>query len=163
MTAAIIPDCWTIPIELWPAATIMPSADGTWQPTAEQPGDEGIDASLLQIEERDGSLYDVVAWETMGDPEIWWLRWGRATFLGDWSIDMANREHKPIWLCATPRSYLQHVPLTCCILNWKADVRAILSQVECGIICTNPALWARARRAIDRLPSDRLNLSLVAA
>ena len=60
---------------MWPAATILPSADGTWQPTAEQPGDEGVDASLLQIEESDGSLVDVVAWETMGNAGIWWLRW----------------------------------------------------------------------------------------
>ena len=96
--SADLPDPMTVPVELWPAATIVTSADGTWQPTPDQPGDEGIDASLLQIEERDGSLYDVVAWQTMGSPGKWWRRYGRATYLGDWSIDLANREHKPVWL-----------------------------------------------------------------
>jgi hypothetical protein len=158
----LIPDPMSIPIELWPAATILPSGDGTWQPTAEQPGEEGIDASLLQIEERDGSLVDVVAWEMMGDPGIWWLRWGRATHLGQWCIELGNRESKPIWLVGTPRAYLKHAPLAVCILNWRTDVRAILAQAN-GIICTSPSLMARVRRVIDRRPSDLLNISMVAA
>ena len=98
----------------------------------------------------------------MGHPGKWWLRYGRATFLGDWAIELANREQKPIWLCGTPRAYLQHVPLAVCILDWRADVRAILLQIEHGIICKSPAVEARARRAIDR-PSERIIISRAAA
>jgi hypothetical protein len=158
-----LPDPWSVPIEYWPAASILPAADGTWQPAPEQPSDEGIECSLYQLTEFDGSLYDVVAWEVAGNGSIWWLRWGRATHLGEWCIELANRDSKPIWLVRTPREYLKHVPLACCILNWRADIGPILGQVRHGIICKSPALAERARRAVDRRPSQRLKISMVAA
>ena len=118
---------------------------------------------MLQIEESDGSLVDVVAWETMGNAGIWWLRCDSATFLGEWCVELANRESKPIWLVGTPREYLQHVPLAVCVLNWRADLRAILAQVQHGIICKSPALIARAQATIHRKPSERLKFMMVAA
>jgi hypothetical protein len=156
-------DPWSIPIEYWPAASILPAADGTWQAAPEQPSDDGIECTLHQLTAHDGSVYDVVAWEIASDGSIWWLRRGVATYMGDWCIELANRERKPIWLVRTPREYLRHAPLACCILNWRTDVRAILSQVKHGIICTSPVLAERARRAIDGRPSERLRISVVAA
>jgi hypothetical protein len=132
------------PIELRPFATIIPSADGTWQPDEKQPGDEGIDATLFQLKEPDGSLYDVVAWETAGNGSIWWLRYGQAAFLGEGDIELANSLRKPVQLVPTPREFVKH-RLCCCILNWKADVRAILGLAQYGWLCTSPTLARRAQ------------------
>jgi hypothetical protein len=147
------------PIESWPTATIEPSADGTWQPTAEQPDPLAIEAMLYQIQESDGSLFDVVAWEA-ARPEIWWLRYGRATFMGEWCINAANRERKPVRLVTTPAEYLRLEPMACCILRRDADVRAIIGLARYGWFCTNPAL---ARWAQDAARDcGMVNVSLVA-
>jgi hypothetical protein len=133
-------------VEWWPVATIEPSADGTWQPTSEQPGLSKPECMLYQLQEADGSLYDVVAWEA-SHPQFWWRRWGRATFMGEWCIEKANREGQPVWLVPTPDEYLRHSPNACCILRWDADVRAILRLAQHGWICTRPTLWRRAEAA----------------
>jgi hypothetical protein len=147
------------PIEWRPSATIQPFADGTWQPTPEQPDpDPSVpECMLYQIEETDGSLYDVVAWES-ARPHIWWLRYGRATFMGEWCINKANHERKPVWLVPTPAEYLQYAPLACCILRWDADIRAILSLADHRWICTNPALWRRATEASRERRSIHVDL-----
>jgi hypothetical protein len=135
------------PVELRPFACILPSADGTWQPMPEEDGQMlpgAISATLHQIVERDGSLYDVVAWETAGNGSPWWLRYDRATFLGERDIELANILHKPVRLVPTPRAFVKH-RLCCCILNWKADVRAILGLAQYGWLCTSPALARRAQ------------------
>jgi hypothetical protein len=101
---------------------------------------------LYQLVESDGSLYDVVAWEA-ARPQIWWLLYGRATFLGEWCISAANRERKPMRLVATPAEYLRLEPMACCILRRDTDVRVIIGLAQFGWFCTNPALarWAQSR------------------
>jgi hypothetical protein len=145
------------PIEWWPIATIIPSADGTWQPTEKQPGDNGIEASLYQIEERDGSLFDTVAWEIASNGSIWWLRQGRAAFMGEEDIELANSLRKPVRLVPTPREFVKH-RLCCCILNWKADVRAILGLAQYGWLCTSPALARRAQAAVRERWTAKIQL-----
>jgi len=150
------------PIERWPAATIEPFSDGTWQPTPEQPDPDHYmpECMLYQIEEVDGSLYDVIAWES-ARPHIWWLRYGRATFLGEWSANHANRMGWPVWLCSTPAEYLRHSPAAMCILRWdeSVDLRAILGLAN-ELICTEPLLWERVQAVLrERQP---VNLRLVA-
>jgi hypothetical protein len=147
------------PIEWWPAATIEPSADGTWQPTPEQPDPSAIEAMLYQLQELDGSLYDVVAWQATR-PEIWWLRYGRATFMGEWCLAAANRDRKPVRLVTTPAEYLRLEPMACCILRRDSDVRSILVQAQYGWFCTNPALARWAQEAASGCGT--VNVSLVA-
>ncbi len=142
------------PVEWWPVATILPQGDGTWTPSEEQPGVDGIDAALLQIVERDGSLYDTVAWELTGDPRYWWLRHGRATFLGELDIEEANAAGAPVRLAETPKRWLQLAPGAACILDWSADVRSVLSLPKKGWIIDNPSL----RRRVEHLMSRRLTV-----
>jgi hypothetical protein len=154
MTAAALseqfPDPWSVPIEWWPAASILPAADGTWQPAPEQPSDEGIEATLYQITESDGSLYDVVAWEIAGNGSVWWLRWGRATFLGEWDIAWAQERNVPMRLVPTPRQYRRMMPGAACVLDWAADTRPLLSMPKRGWIIENPSLRLRVERLISR-------------
>lgn len=150
------------PIELRPTGLIRAFGDGTWEPGEE--GDrEAFDALLMPIFDLySGDLVDVVAWEGHA-PELWWLRYKRADFVGEAAIFLANREKHRVKLVTTPSEYLKHWGRAICILNWTADIRAIVGQAEHGVMCAGPKVAARLRGAIDKRPSERLRITTVAA
>ena len=146
MTTDLIPDPMTIPVELRSSALIRGSSDGTWQPAEE----DGFDAMLIPIYTFGNVVHDVVAYE-WHRPTVWWLRWGRATFAGEHELILAARDKRPTKLVATPREWLHHSGLALCILDWSADVRAILAQAPNGIVCDSEALARRARQTAERI------------
>lgn len=144
------------PIELRPSAIIRASTDGTWEPA-----EDGFDALLMPVRDLGGEVIDVAAWE-FGQPAFWWLRKGIATYCGEHSIYLDNREGRPVKLVATPAEYLKHWGRAMCILNWKADVRAIVGLAQHGIICSSPQLAERVRTAVDRPRSERVRITVAA-
>lgn len=147
-----------VPIELQPSAMIEAFADGTWQPS-----ETGFEALLLPVSEVGGGVIDVVAWQ-IGEPSIWWLRRGVASYVGEHELILARRDRRPVRLVATPKEYLALWGYAVCILDWRADVRAILAQASNAVdVVGNKALCARVRRIVDQRPSDRMRISLVAA
>jgi hypothetical protein len=138
------------PIEMRPSAMIQVSADGTWQPA-----EDGFEALLLPVCEIGGAVIDIVAWQ-FGDPSIWWLRRGIATFIGEHELILARRDKRAVRLVGTPKEYLKQWGHALCILNWRGDVRARLAQAPHGIICDTEALADRVRRIVDQRPSERL-------
>lgn len=144
------------PIELRPSALIRASSDGTWEPD-----EAGFDALLMPVTALGGDIIDTVAWE-FGRPAVWWLRRGIATFVGEHEIFLANQRERQVKLVATPKEYLAHWGHAVCILNWTADVKAILGQINRGIICESAPLAARATRAVNLRPSDRIKITVAA-
>lgn len=144
-----------IPIELQPSAQIRVSADGTWEPDPEG----GFDALLLPVRVPGGAIIDTVAWE-FGHPWQWWMRRGVATFLGEYEIERVNAISQPARLVPMPADYLKHDGYAVCILNWQADIRAILSSCQHGIMCSTEPLMARVAKIVNSRPADRLNLTV---
>lgn len=146
----------TPPIELRPSTLIRACADGSWEPD-----ETGFDALLMPVRDLGGEVIDVVAWE-FGLPQHWWIRRGIATYAGEHAIYLANRQKQPVRLVATPAEYLKQWGQGMCILNWQADVRAIVNMAEQGIICETPQLAGRVRAAIDKPRSERVKITVAA-
>lgn len=146
-----------MPIELRPSTLIRACSDDTWEPD-----ETGFDALLMPVHGLGGDLIDVVAWRAER-PAKWWLRYRAAAFAGEHALFNANREGRPVFLASTPRSYLRQWGHAMVILDWSADVKAIVGSANRGIICENTALAERVRDVVDRLPSERLQISTAAA
>jgi hypothetical protein len=140
------PERDTAPSEVdWlPVATIEPSSDGTFQHA-----EVGILAKLYQIE-RGGELIDVVAWP-FSDPTIWWLRWRAVDLLGEPYLARAAAAARPVRVFETPQSWLHEgVGEGICILDWRADLRAILDPFT--LVPATPRLARALRRALAAAP-----------
>lgn len=141
-------------IELWSAAFIVPSGDGTWQPAPDQDQEQpdSIYAFLHQVWERDGSLFDVVATDfhdksRLGGP--WWLHWNRAVLLGEDNIEHCNRLDRPALLVESPRVF-HRVPeaFPACILDWdtkRTNLFPIFTSARKGWIVTSSWLAKRIK------------------
>jgi hypothetical protein len=148
------------PVELQPFALIRPDASGRWEP-AEEGDAEAIDAILLTVYDLySEELVDVVAWDRDA-PWMWWLRGDRATFLGEADLFFANQEGRKVEIVATPAQYLDRSGRALCILDWSADVAAIVGQAKHGCFCT-ATVAERLRRTIDARRFQHVQIEVVA-
>ena len=142
------------PVEYWPCASVTLSAAGLWQP-AEADDGEAVECFLAQVYGPGLVLIDAVAWQP-ADPSRWWLRYGQATYLGEAAIFLANAEGKPVELVGTPSEYLARDGRALCILSWSADVAAIVSEAEHGLVCSDPQLAERVHSTIAQQRRERV-------
>jgi hypothetical protein len=88
-----------------------------------------VTAKLFPARDCKGRLIDVVAVElTTQSP--WWLRRGRAAFLGEDVLEYSLRRGWPVWLTGTPDEWLAMNGFALCVLNWSVDLYPILSRVQ---------------------------------
>ncbi len=118
--------------EPWAERLIQIHRDGTWSPSERH----GVRAVLLPIFDPRGGedLIDVVAWR-VEEPRKWWLRRGIATHLGQQDLEQCWWEDRPIKLISRPRDWMFDSGPSVCILQWTADLRAILwraPEVRCA-------------------------------
>jgi len=130
------------PIELAPLAWIEPSSDGTFQFSSDG---RGLLAKLYQVFEND-EIIDVIAWPVDATSPWWTLR-GLATHLGQHEMRAAWWERRHALMVATPQHYVDHVGEAFVIIDWSADLNAILGDVP-GIVCDSAALADRLRRIL---------------
>lgn len=95
-----------------PAGAIRPLASGRYEPTTEA-GEGIIDLAFFVAVVSAPDILDIVAWE-WDRPDVWWLRLGEATWLGDHMF----RQKRRLLLVETPKDYVQNRGQCACVLNW---------------------------------------------
>ncbi len=135
MTAADL-----LPVSGW----IMPSRRGTFEHLAEaEPG--AINADFLHVIEGD-DLIDTVAWER-SKPGVWWLRHDLITHVGGDELAAAWWDERPARMLETPAAYVDARGGGFCIVDWSADINAVVGRVA-AVECATPALYKRLRETL---------------
>ncbi|MGE5537478.1 MAG: AAA family ATPase [Gemmatimonas sp.] len=88
---------------------------------------------------------DAVAWEP-ARPGAWWRRTGVATLLG--SDNIARAGTAPLAVHATPERWLAAGGRGICVLDWSADLRALLGEAQ--LVTDSAPLARRLDRALGR-------------
>lgn len=113
-----------------------------------EPAEEGRKAIILAIEDDDGEPFDALAFYGK-QPNRWWLRCGQAIALGLDAIEQSHLTDQPVRIVENPAAWITARGEAVCILDWSADIYALLSMSP-RIVCDTPALAGKVRRAINR-------------
>lgn len=105
------------------------------------PDEAGVLAAIVPVEDADGGIIDLVAYEPSA-PQFWWLRTGLGVVLGADALDRARCYVTPVTTCATPQAWVQEQAWgnldTVCLLD-RSRGKAVLAGVEIA--------WREVRRA----------------
>jgi hypothetical protein len=131
---------------------IRPSSDGTFQRLSEpEPG--AITAELLHVREmvfdpieEVGDIYDCVAWNPQ-KPGVWWTERGLVTCVGEYELTASYWREQPARMLATPADYVAAHGAGFVILDWSADVNAIIGRVA-AVECATSALYRKLRETL---------------
>jgi len=118
----------------------------------------GVLAVLLPVELDREIEIDTVAW-TPDRPRRWFFERHIATHLGDAPLRKAQWYGHPLRLVATPADWLRDPQATTCILDWKADLRAILGDVP-KVICASDAQKRFLRRRLAEQLAPRFEIEV---
>ena len=131
--------------DCWHEGIVHLHRDGSWSPSE---GD-GSRCAIAPIFDPECPLIqiDAVAWP-LTNPGCWWMRRGVVTYLGASELHRCWWENRPIRLLATPRDWIcdPGPGPSACILQWDADLRAILAC----LIHENSSILASGRSSGDR-------------
>jgi hypothetical protein len=116
----------------------------------------GLLAILLPVELDREIKIDTIAW-TPDRPRRWFFERHVATHLGDRALRRAQWYQRPIRLVATPTDWLRDPQATTCILDWRANIRAILGDVA-GIDCWPPELAQLLDQHLDQQVAHRYRI-----
>jgi hypothetical protein len=119
----------------------------------------GLLAVLLPVELDPEIEIDTIAW-TPDRPRRWFFERQVATHLGDAALRRAQWYQRPVRLVATPADWLRHPQGTTCILDWRANIRAILGDVA-DIVCSSPELARFLDRRLHQQVVHHYNISVV--
>lgn len=127
------------------AGWILPSRSGTFELLADfEPG--ALRAEFLHVPGDDGEIVDAIAWERER-PGIWWTRHDLLTHVGWHELEAAWWEERPARLLETPNDYVARLGAGFVILDWTADLDAIIGRVA-RIECATQALKARLKQKL---------------
>jgi hypothetical protein len=118
----------------------------------------GTLAVLLPVELDPEIEIDTVAW-LPDRPRPWLFERHVATHLGDRALRRAQWYQRPIRLVATPADWLRDPQATTCILDWRANIRAILGDVA-DIHCWPPDLAKLLDRRLREQVAHRYRISV---
>ena len=85
--------------------------------------EHGTEATLVEVEDRDGLPWDIVAWTKS---ESWMLRKGCGVLLGAPYLDYCEAFYRKLPVYETPQSWLDSGGRGVCILNWSAPIPELL-------------------------------------
>jgi hypothetical protein len=121
-------------------------------------GGDGIFCTLLPIYDPVSfEVFDVIAWEP-SRPGRWWWQSGLATHLGEddlLAIQLAPR--RGIRLVENPQAWLDAKSPVVCILDWNADLRALLRDVS-TIHCSTLRLAEFLERRLAEQVAHRFDI-----
>ncbi len=141
------------------AAWIMPSSAGTFQRLPEyEPG--AVDADWLYVREwvpdpfeEVPEIIDCVAWKK-GTRSPWWMWHGIAAHVGEHELRTAYWQDRPARLLETPQDFLACHGAGFCILDWTADVDAIIGAAP-AVSCSTDDLAAKLQRVLTEQAKPR--------
>jgi hypothetical protein len=119
---------------------------------------DGSEATLIPVALHDGTVVDFVAFFA-ADPRRWWTEKLAATHLGDAELNRAQWFGQPINLVPTPALWLTAPEQSMCILDWRADIRAILGDVA-DIVCSSHELKNFLDRRLCEQVAHRYRISV---
>jgi hypothetical protein len=123
---------------------ILPRADGTFDPLGEiEPN--AIEVDFLHVTD-DGELIDSIAWHR-DRPDIWWTHRDLVPVVGSYEISSSWWDHRPAYFVETPADFIACNGQAACIIDWTADVNAIIGEAE-SVGCQTTALAERMRRTL---------------
>lgn len=125
------------PLELRPSAMVDVFSDGSFQENEES----DIEALICPVRDPHGEVIDAVAWQ-IGNPNIWWRLRCVGAVLGAPALMRATWEPRELVVYETPSRWLAVMPAdnAICILDWKADLRAIFGLVHGPLTCESERL-----------------------
>jgi hypothetical protein len=143
---------------------ILPFSDGTFQRLREyQPG--AIDVNWLYVRnwvpdpfEDVAPIIDCVAWPK-GSREPWWLWRNIAACVGEHELQSAWWENRPARLVETPADYLACHCAAFCILDWNADINAMLGAAP-GVCCSTLRLAQKLSRTLQQQAMPKLSITV---
>jgi len=141
---------------------VIGNADGRFELLSEfEPG--AVDAEIMIVRDEGLEAFDAVAWEH-DKPSRWWTLRDVVTGVGEHEISKAFWEERPARMIETPADYLACRCEACCIIDWSADINAIIGLAP-AIECATSRLERRLRQALVRqaLPKIRITTSEVRA
>ena len=136
---------------LCPAAWIVGRSDGLFVPVNEHESGAVLAHIMLVREpvfdpmEEAGEVVDAIGWEE-DRPGAWWTLNGTA-YIGEHELRRSWWEQTPARMVSTPAAYLDCHGAAFCIIDWEADVDAILGPTA-AVTVDNINLASRLRRTM---------------
>jgi hypothetical protein len=123
---------------------IIPSSRGTFELLEEfEPG--AVQAEFLHV--ADGNeIVDTIAWEKER-PGVWWARRDLLDHVGAHELDAAWWDERPARLLPTPADYVAAHGHGFVILDWSADINAIIGKVA-AVECATAALYRKLKETL---------------
>jgi hypothetical protein len=144
-------------LRYWPdRGWIMPELRGSFQPAEFEPG--AVKAEFLHVKSYpDGATVDVVAWDPHA-PGRWWTFRDVCAVAGEYELNASWwEEDRPARLVATPAEHRADPRVTCCIIDWSADLNAAFGLAP-AVECSTEALALRLHKTLVAQAVPRLKI-----
>jgi hypothetical protein len=103
-----------------------------------------------------GDVYDTVAFDP-ARPTRWWTEYGLAVCLGEYELATAWWQERPARMVATPADWLRCHGAAFCIIDWNADLHAIIGRAP-SVECADDWLAGKLKRELTEQARSRIQI-----